>query len=386
MDNQQTVISSWAQFIMEAILIFLITVPFMHAYFQWIPYGSYFAVVGLLSLLFSFYSVYSLRLWAFVFTGASLLLLFYVLNFPLLVNIFLALLLPWRYLVIRGRPNDQPLFIYFVVTSFLVLFLFFLTGEGVLLLFIGGQFLFTLLSYFFKDEIKVKNIDFRAIFLSISFVALGAFSFLILSTPLIKLTEFVYHSFFILLGKFVGLFEPLEEVRWQPRQTETFTPIAGQEEILNQDQSIAKPLTAFVSSYIGISLIIIFSGILFFIILFRKRVGNVSLRRRKIDAPEIHQHVLTLNPSFRLKRFRQKPLHPARKMVYELEREMNKLGRGRQEWETVEAWLTRLGFPSNLPIYQRVRYGEEQISRDDIKKLQQEIKRLREFVKQQEND
>lgn len=378
MDNRHLIISVSSRFVVEAIFIFLIIVPFMNSFFQWIPYGSYFLIIGLLCVLFTIYSLYSLGHWIFVGTAFGLLLLFYLCNYPSLVNAFLSFALTWRYMVIRGQPHDQTIFRYLVLTSLFSMILVFITEDFRLLLLIGVQFLFILISTFFNGY---NSFDYRALFYGLSVLLIGALSSLLLFHPIIKIWEYLQRSVFLILGRFVGLFDFLEGIRFQPRGPEIKDISGGEEEITSNEGSILEQLSVFFAGYLGITLIIIIAGIILLIFLLWKRLGKFSIQKEKDKSQHAATSKIPLASTFSLKRLVQKPAHPARKMVYDFEREMLKLQKGRQSSETIESWLQRLGMKSNLPTYQKVRYGDQLVSTEEIRILKREIDDLKETAK-----
>lgn len=382
MDNRYSIVSWGTIFISEAILIFLLIVPFMHSYFQWIPYVNYFVIIGLLCLLFSMYTYYSLHLWIFILTGTALFFTFHLLNYPLLVNLFVSFLLTWRYLIIRGQPRDKSMFNHPVITSLLIVLLISITDDHRLLYLIGVQFLLVLISHFFKGFGSLDVKPFLSIF---SVLFFGALSFLLLFSPILKLWELVRNTFFLGIGRFVGLFDFVEEHKFQPREPENIA-FTEREEEFSKESSILEPLSVFFSGYLGITLFIVIGGMVLFIFLLRKRLGKFSYRKDDMEAPHVSTSKLPLTSKFSLKKMMHKPAHPARKLVYEFEREMLKLKKGRAGSETLESWLNRIGLKTNLAIYQKVRYGEEHISPKEIQELQREIQGLRKTMKKEDKE
>lgn len=62
---------------------------------------------------------------------------------------------------------------------------------------------------------------------------------------------------------------------------------------------------------------------------------------------------------------------PVRKAMFEFERKAEKYHNGREKGETIQEWFTRIGFEefSIIPIYETVRYGDQQISKEDSEKF-----------------
>lgn len=77
-----------------------------------------------------------------------------------------------------------------------------------------------------------------------------------------------------------------------------------------------------------------------------------------------------------LKRYLKRPSHPIRKMVLQLEQKAAKSKKGRMEYETVEDWLARIGLDIDLAIYQKVRYGETDVSEQEVGYLKAQLKEI----------
>lgn len=77
-------------------------------------------------------------------------------------------------------------------------------------------------------------------------------------------------------------------------------------------------------------------------------------------------------------------MHPARKAVLHFEEFAKKQGLGRHSSETIEEWLTRIEVNTDIGIYQRVRYGDMEISEEELQQLKDELTEMETRLKQNE--
>ncbi|GGK05602.1 hypothetical protein GCM10007063_30020 [Lentibacillus kapialis] len=83
------------------------------------------------------------------------------------------------------------------------------------------------------------------------------------------------------------------------------------------------------------------------------------------------------NRTFLNKQSITSPHEPVRKKVFKFEQLANTKGWGRQSSETIEEWLYRLKCsPSHLDIYQKVRYGEKNITEEEQHRINDLLENL----------
>lgn len=79
----------------------------------------------------------------------------------------------------------------------------------------------------------------------------------------------------------------------------------------------------------------------------------------------------------------RKPDHPIRKLLYQFEVRLTKRGFGRQPHETIENWFTRLQLSDyNIQIYQKVRYGGEEVSEEEVRSFKKNLQQINEQLNQ----
>lgn len=77
-----------------------------------------------------------------------------------------------------------------------------------------------------------------------------------------------------------------------------------------------------------------------------------------------------------LKTSRIKNKHPVRKMVHEFERKTMKQKIGRRKSETLNEWFERIGLGVSVNVYQKVRYGNLDVTEREMEMLRLELERV----------
>jgi len=70
--------------------------------------------------------------------------------------------------------------------------------------------------------------------------------------------------------------------------------------------------------------------------------------------------------------------HPVRKMVHEFERQTMKHKIGRKKSETLNEWFERIGLGVSVNVYQKVRYGNMDVTDREMELLRLELERVKE--------
>src|SRR5690625_1339142 len=101
MQPKHPLITSHYYFYCAAIILFLIFMPMINKFQGKIPYFPYLGVITLLSVLYTFYSIYTTRFFSYIFTGILLIPIFWSVGFPLFVSIIFGAVLTWRIIYLR---------------------------------------------------------------------------------------------------------------------------------------------------------------------------------------------------------------------------------------------------------------------------------------------
>ena len=383
LQNKHPILLAASYFLSEALLIFLITLPNLNGYFQGIPYWSYFSLALFILMAFSIYATYLSRLLPYLLTLPFLFTLFYVFGYPLFLSFLYTGLFTWRYLVIQKRAAGNHEMNYLVFTIILVVPLFLYVQDYRILLCVVLQLIVILAGHFSAHAIRIpkelkKQLPLTLGLFFIALLGLGASIFYLLHFAVFKIAGILLNFTFLLLEKFLGLFEFLENIPFQWRYAEELPQVEGDEKE-EFGASLLEAITRFVVGYTGLTVVIIVCIIIALLFLLLKKPWYFS-RMETIREKSYIQSNEKISPdnlvTFNLKNYFNKPKHPARKMVYDFERKAAKSHKGRKPFESLEEWFERIGLDSNLNIYQKVRYGNDEITDQELRLLQVQLREM----------
>lgn len=391
MSNKHLNITYAYHFLSEAIIIFLIAIPILYLQYRWIPYWSYLFVVIFLCLVFSFLAKRTTNYSVYLVVGLVLLPIFYFLNYPLIVNLAFTALLIWRYINVRSRTmvdlNRENGYIIaaIILTTLGVLIVkdseIIIYAATLVILLVFGNILSHLAVISKEDR---RRFDRRSVAYILGPIILGTLIFIPFFHTgkflLLKLWagfRYLVYIFASSIGRVLQLFEQdrgwgdivnIEESR-PPIDDEVYQKLG------------AKSLIEILAPYaiIMVGLIVITVIVVLAIKLSKKvfkplnQIPTADLVSYTSLSEETKEHHSLLD-AFK-KRFR-KPSDPIRRYVYEFERRAIQHEYGRKPFETLEEWLKRMGLETNLEIYQKVRYGEEEVSKREGDKLKDELKHI----------
>ena len=383
LQNNHPILLAASYFLSEALLIFLITLPNLNGYFHKTPYWSYFSLAFFICLAFSVYAKYASRLLPYMVTLPLLLVAFYLLDYPLPLNLFYTGFFTWRYLVIQKRAAGNHEMHYLIFTVIVAVPLFLFIKDYRILVCVILQLLIILAGHFFAHAVMIPKVQRKQIpvTLGLYFIILlsfGAFILYLLHFAVFKIGGILFDFTFLLLEKFLGLFEFLENIPIEWRYAEE--PLEVEDEELEEfGASLLDAITTFVVSYLGLTVVIIICIVIALLFLLLKKPWYFS-RIGTIREQSSIQSNEKMSPDtrviFNYKNYFKKPKHPARKMVYDFEQKAAKSHKGRQPFESLEEWFERVDLDSNLSIYQKVRYGNDKITDQELKLLQAQLREM----------
>lgn len=389
MQNNHLNITYAYHFLSEAIIIFLLALPFLHYHYFWVPYGSYWMITLGACIVFTVITRFTTSYSAYILMAPVFCIVFYILDYPMLMAILFAGLFVWRYIDIRkeeliSRENNYILFT-LILTAFDVL----LIDDSRIMLYPFFQFIILVLGYIVSN-LAVVNKEDRKQFdkkLSLYFVGLLGLSagvfyllFAYARTTVIKIWDLLLAlitGIFTVLAKLLSFID-IEKREWSDDQSSQ-----GESDFEYWNKLEEFNIIDTIGNYWVISLGLLFLAIVLFfvLILARKRF------RGTIDQLEIDDESVTYAKSNQIKqtsrsvmspfhRFFKKPKHPIRKMIYQFESKAAKTKKGRFDSETVEEWMVRTGWDVDLEVYEKVRYGSQDVSDQDIQLLKQQLKKV----------
>ncbi|ASF40315.1 hypothetical protein CEH05_14645 [Halobacillus halophilus] len=400
--NKLTVMSY--QFVSEGLAFFFFL--FLMGRWSWVslqlPLISFITVVILSLLFFLGASKLSSSFLPFIIVAALLAGIGVVMGVPLVFSLMLSGFLVWRYLLHEQEPDrENERFMLFLTTIMaFVCMLFFAQIEIIIIL--ALQYGVIILGYFFSHYIEVSKSDRKKgkkkiVFLIFGFAA-GASTLAALFQPLrllitsswqavsIVFLKGVQGFFFIveLTGFEVSEIEPLAKLNQDQDSSEMFRDSnePPSSEAGEPSQQLADAAQA------GTVILLIVGIILILYIMYRLR------NKKRTD--RVDRQMLTYK-SYGLQygdedheaawRFKRSPADgPVRKHFLQFERYAQKCGLGRKYNEPIQKWFDRIGITANnIHLYQKVRYGNEQLSKEEESLFYNEIRELEKQLASKEN-
>lgn len=383
LQNKHPILLAASYFLSEVLLIFLITLPNLNGYFHGIPYWSYFSLACFICIAFSIYATYLSRLLPYLLTLPFLFTVFYVFGYPLFLSFLYTGLFTWRYLVIQKRATGNHEMNYLIFTIILAVPLFLFIKDYRILVCVILQLLIILSGHFSAHAVMIPKVQRKQIPVTvgiyfITLLGLGALILYLLQFAVFKVAGSLLDFTFLILGKFVGLFEFLEDIPPRGSHAEVLQEVEGDEKE-ELGVSFLEEIAAFVVGYTGLTIVIAICIITALLFLLLKKPWYFS-RMGTSRAESYIQSIEKVSPdnlvTFNLKNYFSKPKHPARKMVYDFERKAAKSHKGREPFESLEEWFERIGLESNLSIYQKVRYGNDEITDQELSVLQAQLREM----------
>lgn len=387
MQNKHPLITNAYHFLSEAMIIFLMAVPVMYYnYDEWIPYWSYLAVVVAICMVFSVYSRYVKIYGWYILTAPFIGLLFYMLDYPIIISVVFSILLTWRYINIVGEASLSRENGYVISTFLLGGVLILLINEPQIIIYVYLQFVILIFGYVSshlfvikKEERKQFNNKVWAYIVS-AFAVGSALFFLLFDygrllvmkvmEGIIFLASFVFSKVAHLLG-----FIDLGKANVQKSGS---SDLKGQKPKVREElgQSLIEKIAPYF--YWGAVILILGFLIILAVKFFKKRTRDLGYDdvSEAVSYSRLDGKVNKNSMKDRYNRLFNRPVHPARKLVYQFEHNATKNGYGRHSFETIEEWFGRLNLNADLMIYQQVRYGGTDISKQEVDRLKDELKTI----------
>ncbi|MCP8615295.1 hypothetical protein [Salirhabdus salicampi] len=324
----------------------------------------------------------------------------YFFTSPFFLLSLLVMTLTWRFIVNHNNPflgNEKKLFLF---TSGLGIVCFVIFKEHYFVWIALGQFFLSIFVHLANSYIRSNqqlSVRFASILVSVfALMTAACFIFFILFDGIrASITKVVS------VGAAVGIHLAswaLQGIDYDPfqqnRSTETNYEGSFQghgersEELreLEQQQSTGvSELTILIGQYVLLAICIL---VLVFIAwkLYKRKVVPI-MNLTKTNEHLQHEPIFDESEAPLYKRKRKaKPKDTVRRQFYEFELLTSKSGFGRYHSETIEDWFTRIGLPlHDIHLYEKVRYGEETLSQQEIKKFQQSLQQWKSYIKTRNN-
>ena len=380
-------------FIAEAIIILFLSIPIFHYYYDVIPYLSYSAIVCILTCI---YVILLHRVTSYVpylIMTPVLGGVFYILSYPLWISIVFAVLLTNSAISLRRehKLENEGFYLRIILIASIIIPLFIHDTSFImfvvisLVLLITGNILrnMTVLpkedrksrsTWFLTSMLGVIVVAITAIYFSFNWVraAIG-FVWGMITTILAQIG-----SFLVYVISLIPIPEP------EDAEEEEIESNLGEETPEFYDDSETLIEHAFTWIFIAISVIAAYSIIRLIIRLMKK-----SFNRRTFTEEHVsYEHIEGVEKEKRSWRDRLKGLFPqpkdyVRKRMLQFEKTMSQTDDGRKQDETLEEWICRMDWDIDFNVYQRVRYGTFEGTKEEAEELKQKMNMIVEEKRKQ---
>jgi len=399
MEHKYTHISYVYHFFSEIILAFLFMMPFMYYVYEWVPYWRYLALACVACCLLFMWPGRMMRTLRIAIAIPTLIALFLLCRFPVVLGILFPLVFMWRYLNIINAPILERENSYIKVSMGLATIYTLLIQDVEIIIYTFGLFIVLIFGYMVghmqQMEKQQRHLGHQIFTYTGLTIAVGVLV-MYLAYDIIKWVAaklwLAYGYVMIVLGD-VGI-RLMEMGGFEFPETDVENNLSATEGNTNNqrtDHSETKSfMTGDVATYIYVG-IAIFIGIIFIWYIYRllkkRPAGDHQTTSYHVSYDTLGDDQFQKQSLFkRLFHRYTKPNHTVRKMVYDLERRAERKGQGRHPFETVESWLERFNIQADMSVYERVRYGGEHVSDQEIKALQRELEAVELHLREQRKE
>lgn len=385
MIKKQSLVTDTYFFIGESIILLLLILPAV-IYFNnaHVSYVAYFFIVICFCGVFYILPRYSISLICLTLLP-FLILPFYIFGSSILLSFIIAGVFIWRYIHISRETFINREIKYLIITAALVIINYILMQEGFLVLFLALQLINLVLgntfSHLAASEVHPKDFNYKSIiyFIILIGIAIGVTEYIIGLSKLFvsQLWDKVIYFVFSIIGRVLILFQFVENIevkRWL--EEEGASNIGKLNDVENLD-SLFEKLAPGMTLFLIIVAIVIIAGLIFLFLIFKRdkeifKVYSSNYQEVQFISKPIKDKQVSYFKT--LVRTQKSPTNFVRKKIHQFELKAKKLGLSRKPSETLEEWLQRFGITSYFNTYQKVRYGESNVSQREIDTLLEDLK------------
>lgn len=373
----------------ESMLLFLLMLPILRFIMGdgSVPYWTYLSIICIMTAVLTYLINKTLIYGTYIMLAPVWMFLFYLIGLPLVFSILCSVILTWRAIAIRSESELDREGLYLRVTIILTLLLaIFIHDIGVV---IYGMLLCLILmigymmSHLFVIEYRErKQFQHRLWILVLGSFIFGAIiivlAFDVVRYLLSQLWSIIQYVLLAIIEVLARIILPIFDVDLELPERELKLDGSVGGEFADLIEGITPSEVNLVPYMYGF-LIVLGAGLLIFIFYryFKRTFHSENRMEQDYDVQYIDlasNDNLDHKASFftQLKeRILKRPNHPARMLVYQFEKKYPRFAH-----ETVEEWLQRLQLESTIPIYQKVRYGDQEITKAELEKLKQELETM----------
>lgn len=302
---------------------------------------------------------------------------------------FYTFILIWRYLMLKQKKLVNRERSYLVITTTLASIFFILSHDYRLFVCLLLQFFILIVGNIFSHftiltNEKNKRSQLKLLFYYFSFLFLGG----IITYFILFILKKAWKMLILMLSFDPSLLKFLDfEFKFKEAEVE---PDFLDENILSESElgnSIFGFINESVANFIGITFLILLGlAVIVFVFIKLKNELKPILSEDSIEISSNARINEKISPKMNLgrlfKRNTPKLEHPVRKLMYHFEKEAVKKKMGRKHFETLEDWFTRMGIKINVQTYQEVRYGQANVTDEEVNELKEQLNKIKAQLKE----
>ncbi|SDJ76424.1 MFS transporter [Sediminibacillus albus] len=388
------------QFTSEAILVYLLLIPLLWLLDITVCFWSFLMLIGIQVIGTTIIARFSTVMYPFILWGGLLVMAAVSLfNMPYWLAGLIAAVFGWRFIKHQQDADHRHEKSLLALSFFLIAVYLLMDSNPVFLWIAIVQFVFMLSGYLLRNIMSMERG--RGFSLHFIWIIFGVF------TALGVAIAFLFNGFRVgylfignlltsALGGILGWIFRTTEIEPNYKQSDTDgSQIVqdgsnrsddGPEVGENFDGEVVNQVLHAAQWVLTIAVIVAATLILLSIYKRRIEVDRGAYRNIEIANESLPESLKKKKRWFSKTRV-NRPSNPIRKLFLDFEIFAEKLGFGRRAYETVEDWFNRLQLPVNdVVLYQRVRYGEEELSVQEEKTFRKEIQELTNILKDQSTD
>jgi hypothetical protein len=379
MNLNRQYISDLYHFIAENVIISIIMLLPIHFYYNWIPAWSILTFTIPLCVIFTTLEKREIAYPYFYLIVLVLIPGFLLFGYSLFLSITISIIMVWRYIRIREVMVIGKETSYIILTAVLSLFVYLITEQLYSIIVLFLQLLVNVIGFLYSNlatvhHNRLKWLNLRMLSSLIIFLCFGgALAFWVSKQDLIiKAWDAIVYFIFLNLGRVLNFISFIEDETINEIEINLVEGMGSPPELISENKLVA---TAF-GGYFGIGMIISVIGLVTIILIFKgDRLAHDRLEGKPNKLVIESANRFGENRGF-LKKWKIGKKHRVRVLVHQFERKTAKHQLGRKKSETIDEWLKRIGLEVNIHVYQKVRYGEMNVSDQEVENLRLDLERF----------
>lgn len=376
-------------FIAEAVIILFLSIPIFHYNYGTTPYISYTLIMLIASIIYIIMLHRVTSYIPYLMIAPILGGVFYILDYPLWISIIFAVLLTRSAITLRNerKLENEGAYLRIILAASILIPLF--IHDVPFIIFVVSTLLFLIvgntvrnMTVLPKQDRRSKSTWFLTSMLGIVIIVITMmyFSFNGVRTVI----GFIWASITSILAKIGSLFIYLLSLIPLPEGDvdENDEIEGGAPEAPPEYYDDSTTMVDHVFTWIFIIVCMIAA---FFIIRFVMRLMKRNFKKAIYDEDHIsYEEIGSLNKEKkswgdRFRSLRNLPKDHVRKRMYQFEKKMSTTDHGRKQEETIEEWVRRTGWNIDFNLYQRVRYGTNEGTKEEAETLKQQLTKIEEI-------